>query len=73
MSDPSALPKSPALSRSSRSSKKPTLHAGVILSGQEADALARGWQEVTLGQLSIEDWTARMQKALEQSPSKRKK
>lgn len=71
--DPSALPKSPALSQILEIIKKPTLHAGVILSGQEADALARGWQEVTLGQLSIEDWTARMQKALEQSPSKRKK
>ncbi|MCX5513951.1 ABC transporter substrate-binding protein [Kaistia algarum] len=69
--DPSALPQSPALAQILEIIKKPTLHAGVILSGQEADALARGWQEVTLGQISIEDWTARMQKALEQSPSKR--
>ena len=69
--DPSALPKSEALSQILEIIKKPTLHAGVLLSGQEADALARGWQEVALGRLTVEDWTARMQKALEQSPSKR--
>jgi ABC-type glycerol-3-phosphate transport system substrate-binding protein len=69
--DPSVLPKSQALSQILEIIKKPTLHAGVLLSGQEADALARGWQEVSLGRLSIEDWTGRMQKALEQSPSKR--
>jgi len=69
--DPSVLPKSQALSQILEIIKTPTLHAGVLLSGQEADALARGWQEVALGRLSIEDWTARMQKALEQSPSKR--
>ena len=69
--DPSVMPKSQALSQILEIIKKPTLHAGVLLSGQEADALARGWQEVSLGRLSIEDWTGRMQKALEQSPSKR--
>ncbi len=69
--DPSALPKSEALSQILEIIKKPTLHSGVLLSGQEADALARGWQEVALGRLSVEDWTARMQAALEASPSKR--
>jgi multiple sugar transport system substrate-binding protein len=69
--DPSVLPKSEALGQILEIIKNPTLHAGVLLSGQEADALARGWQEVALGRLTIEDWTARMQKALEQSPSKR--
>jgi len=70
--DPSLFPKSPALSQILQIVKKPTLHAGVLLSGQEADALARGWQEVTLGQLSVDDWANQMQSALENSPTKSK-
>jgi len=70
--DPSLFPKSPALSQIREIIKKPTLHAGVLLSGQEADALARGWQEVTLGQLSVDDWANQMQSALENSPTKAK-
>lgn len=68
--DPNLLPKSQALSQILEIIKSPTLHVGVLLSGQEADALARGWQEVTLGRLSVADWAARMQTALEASPSK---
>lgn len=68
--DPNALPKSQALAQIQEIIKTPTLHVGVLLSGQEADALARGWQEVTLGTLSVADWTAQMQTALEESPSK---
>jgi multiple sugar transport system substrate-binding protein len=46
------------------------LHVGVLLSSQEADALARGWQEVALGQMTIDGWVEEMQKALEASPGK---
>lgn len=68
--DPALVPKSQALSQIREIIKTPTLHVGVLLSGQEADALARGWQEVTLGRLSVDDWVARMQVALEESPGK---
>lgn len=68
--DKSVLPDSPALQQIQEIVAKPTLHVGVLLSGQEADALARGWQEVMLGQSTVKDWTAQMQAALEASPSK---
>ncbi|MBB4053638.1 multiple sugar transport system substrate-binding protein [Devosia subaequoris] len=68
--DPSLIPESQALAQIQEIIKTPTLHAGILLSGQEADALARGWQEVTLGRLSVPDWAARMQVALEESPGK---
>ena len=70
--DPNVLPKSEALSQIFEIIKTPILHVGVLLSGQEADALSRGWQEVTLGRITVADWTAQMQAALEASPSKRK-
>lgn len=70
--DQSLFPKSEALAQIREIIKTPTLHAGVLLSGQEADALARGWQEVTLGRISVDDWVARMQVALEESPGKSK-
>jgi len=69
--DKSALPKSQALSQILKLIEKPTLHAGALLSGQESDALARGWQEVSLGHLTVEEWTQRMQAALAASPGKR--
>lgn len=68
----SLFPKSPALAQIREIIKTPTLHVGVMLSGQEVDALARGWQEVTLGRISVDDWAARMQAALEESPGKSK-
>ena len=68
--DPSLVPESQALAQIQEIIKTPTLHVGILLSGQETDALARGWQEVTLGRLSVEDWAARMQVALEESPGK---
>lgn len=68
--DTGLFPKSQALAQIREIIKTPTLHAGVLLSGQEVDALARGWQEVTLGRLSVEDWAERMQIALEESPGK---
>ncbi|MDW6022925.1 ABC transporter substrate-binding protein [Mesorhizobium sp. BAC0120] len=70
--DTTLFPKSEALAQIREIIKKPTLHVGVLLSGQEADALARGWQEVTLGRISVDDWVARMQVALEESPGKTK-
>ena len=70
--DPALLPKSQALTQILEIIKNPTLHVGVLLSGEEADALGRGWQEVTLGRLTVPEWTARMQAALEASPSKSK-
>jgi len=70
--DQSLFPKSAALEQIREIIKTPTLHVGVLLSGQEADALARGWQEVTLGRISVDDWVARMQVALEESPGKSK-
>ncbi|MET3927909.1 ABC transporter substrate-binding protein [Devosia sp. 2618] len=68
--DPNLIPKSQALAQIREIIKTPTLHVGVLLSGQEADALGRGWQEVTLGRLSVADWAARLQIALEESPGK---
>jgi multiple sugar transport system substrate-binding protein len=68
--DESLFPKAPALAQIREIIKTPTLHAGVLLSGQEADALARGWQEVTLGHISVDDWVQRMQTALQESPGK---
>lgn len=70
--DPNVMPKSAALSQILEIIKTPIVHVGVLLSGQEADALGRGWQEVTLGRMTVADWTAQMQAALEASPSKRK-
>jgi ABC-type glycerol-3-phosphate transport system substrate-binding protein len=70
--DPALFPKSAALEQIREIIKTPTLHVGVLLSGQEADALARGWQEVTLGRITVDDWVARMQVALEESPGKSK-
>ncbi len=68
--DKSALPNSPALSQIQKIVAHPTLHVGVLLSSQEADALSRGWQQVALGQMTVADWTAQMQTALQNSPSK---
>lgn len=68
--DKSVLPDSPALLQIQDIIATPTLHVGVLLSGQEVDALARGWQQVMIGQITVEDWTAQMQVALEASPSK---
>lgn len=68
--DTSVLPDSPALMQIQEIISKPTLHVGVLLSSQEADALARGWQEVALGQMTIDGWVEEMQKALEASPGK---
>ena len=70
--DPSVMPKSAALSQILEIIKTPIVHVGVLLSSQEADALGRGWQEVTLGRISVADWTNQMQAALEASPGKRK-
>jgi ABC-type glycerol-3-phosphate transport system substrate-binding protein len=65
--DESSFPDSEAYRTIQTMIKDPTLHAGVMLSGQEADALSRGWQQVTLGQITVEDWAAQMQEALERS------
>lgn len=68
--DTSALPDSPSLMQIQEIIANPTLHVGVLLSGQEADALGRGWQQVALGQATIEQWVQEMQAALEASPTK---
>lgn len=68
--DTKALPNSPALRQIQKIISKPTLHVGVLLSAQEADALARGWQQVATGQLTVPQWTEAMQNALKNSPSK---
>jgi multiple sugar transport system substrate-binding protein len=65
--DKSVLPKSPALMQIQKLISKPTLHVGVMLSGAEADALSRGWQQVATKQITVKQWTAMMQTALEQS------
>ena len=49
--------------------KDPTLHAGVLLSGKEADALSRGYQQTMLSR-TVDQWVDQMQAALEQSPEK---
>ncbi|MHB8186228.1 MAG: ABC transporter substrate-binding protein [Dermatophilaceae bacterium] len=66
----SSLPNSQAYAQILKIIKQPTLHVGVMLSGQEADAIARGWQQVTLGKLTVKDWSDQMQTALQNSPSK---
>lgn len=68
--DTSAFPDSPALLQIQEIIANPTLHVGVMLSTQEADALARGWQEVALDQLTVAEWAVQMQTALENSPGK---
>ena len=68
--DKKALPSSPALAQILKIIAKPTLHVGVLLSSQETDALSRGWQQVALGEITVAEWTASMQAALEASPSK---
>lgn len=68
--DSALFPKSGALAQIREIIAKPTIHVGVLLSGQEVDALARGWQEVALGRLTVDEWVKRMQVALEDSPGK---
>lgn len=68
--DKSVMPDSPTLAQIQDIVANPTLHVGVLLSGQEADALGRGWQEVMLGQTDVNEWAAQMQTALDNSPSK---
>lgn len=68
--DTSVLPDSPALMQIQEIISNPTLHVGVLLSSEEADALARGWQQVALGQLTVDGWVDEMQSALEASPGK---
>lgn len=68
--DTSVLPDSPALMQIQEIISNPTLHVGVLLSSQEADALARGWQQVALDQLTVDEWVQEMQLALEASPGK---
>lgn len=68
--DTGAFPDSPALQQIQELIADPTLHVGVMLSGAEADALARGWQQVALGQITVDEWAEQMQTALENSPSK---
>jgi multiple sugar transport system substrate-binding protein len=65
--DESLFPDSPAYSEIQEIIQDPTLHAGVMLAGQEADALSRGWQQVALGQLTVDQWAEQMQQALERS------
>ncbi len=48
----------------------PTLHAGVLLSGKEADALSRGYQQIMLKQITVDQWVQQMQAALLASPEK---
>lgn len=68
--DTSVLPDSPALVQIQEIISNPTLHVGVLLSSQEADALGRGWQDVALGQATVDEWADEMQRALEASPGK---
>ncbi|GAB2958414.1 hypothetical protein GCM10027280_53950 [Micromonospora polyrhachis] len=69
--DKALLPTSPSFQKIQELVAQPTLHSGVMLSGPETDALARGWQQVTLGQLTVEKWAEQMQQALERSPTKK--
>ena len=64
---PDALPDDPNFRKIQEIISNPTLHAGVMLSGPEIDALARGWQQVTLGQITVQEWSESMQEALEGS------
>lgn len=63
----SLFPDSPAYQEIQEIIQDPTLHAGVMLAGQETDALSRGWQQVALGQLTVDQWAEQMQQALERS------
>jgi multiple sugar transport system substrate-binding protein len=70
--DTALMPKSASLVQIQEIMKKPTLHIGVMLSGEESDALSRGWQEVTMGSMTVNGWSDSMQRALENSPTKNK-
>lgn len=50
--------------------KTPMPHTGVLNSGRELDELSRGYQEVMQGQLTVDDWIKRLNKALDESPLK---
>jgi len=47
-----------------------TMHSGIMGSGREMDALSRGFQQIMTGDITVDDWVAMMQKALEESPEK---
>jgi multiple sugar transport system substrate-binding protein len=68
--DASLIDYSPSFTTIQEIIKDPTLHAGVLLSGKEADALSRGYQQIMLKQITVDQWVDQMQAALEQSPEK---
>lgn len=68
--DPAALPDDPNFKIIQEIISDPTLHAGVMLSGVEIDALSRGWQQVQLGQITVPEWAQSMQDALLRSTKK---
>jgi ABC-type glycerol-3-phosphate transport system substrate-binding protein len=45
----------------------------LLMSSREVDALARGWTQYGSGDITIEEWTASLQDALEQSKDKKLK
>lgn len=47
---------------------RPCLHAGVMTSSQEQDALSRGWQEIASGQITVKQWAQQMEQALQSTP-----
>ena len=51
--------------------KNPMVHTGVLNSGRELDELSRGYQEVMQGQLKVDDWIRRLNRALDESPLKK--
>lgn len=68
--DRSIVTYSPAFDTIQEIISQPTLHVGVMLSGREMDALSRGYQQIMAGTITLEEWVASMQDALEQSELK---
>jgi multiple sugar transport system substrate-binding protein len=46
-------------------------HTGVMLSGRELDAISRGYEQIILKQITVDDWAKTMQDALNDSDLKK--
>ncbi len=68
--DKSLVTNSPAFTEIQEIIQDSTLHTGIMASGRELDALSRGFQQIMTGDITVDDWVAMMQTALEESPEK---
>ena len=66
--DKAMLPKRPQYLAIEKIISNPTLHAGVMLSAQEQDALSRGWEEIAAKEITVNQWAGQMEAALKATP-----